>query len=118
MESRDSVNDPSPIDPILGSPFAVQLAAVSDSPGRLPATPPQPAESALQQTLQSRLTVLGTLFLITGAIGLPLLWCSPVFTRLEKCLWSMATTLYTAALVGVTWTIVAWCYRSAIGMIW
>lgn len=103
MESRDSVNDRSPVDPVIDSPFAIQ---------------PQAAEGVLQQTLQSRLTVLGTLFLITGAIGLPLLWCSPVFSRLEKCLWSMATAIYTAALVGVTWTIVAWCYRSAIGMVW
>ncbi|MGV3485241.1 MAG: hypothetical protein ACO1RT_12550 [Planctomycetaceae bacterium] len=71
-----------------------------------------------QQTLQSRVAVLGTLFLVTGALGLPLLWYSSVFSRLEKGLWSLVAMCYTVALLGVTWAIIAWCYQSVIGVIW
>lgn len=71
--------------------------------------------SVWQNTLQSRTAVLATLFLVTGAIGLPLLWYSPVFSRFEKFLWSLMTVMYTSALIGVTWAIVYWCYQLVMG---
>ncbi len=61
--------------------------------------------------MQSRRTVLLTLFLITGALGLPLLWYSPAFSSAEKTVWSAAVMAYTAALVGFTAAVVYWCYR-------
>jgi hypothetical protein len=67
--------------------------------------------SVWQQTLNSRTAVLGTLFLVTGAIGLPLVWYSPVFTRVEKLFWSLMAIIYTSALIGVTWAVVYWCYK-------
>lgn len=118
MDPRLSMDCPSSDDPFIDSSFAVEMATGSDCPSS-PAVPARgPAASVWQQTIQSRLTVLGTLFLVTGAIGLPLLWCSPAFSWLEKALWSVMTMLYTAALIGVTWAIIVWCYRTAIVMIW
>ena len=117
----------------MASPILTQhpsLQAIADQ--RAPGTEPQawasghptgkrqaaPAGGVWQQTLQSRVAVLGTLFLVTGALGLPLLWYSSVFSRVEKGLWSIVAVCYTAALLGVTWAILTWCYQSVIGIIW
>lgn len=47
----------------------------------------------------SRPLVFSILFGVTGALGLPLLWFSPVFTRKEKWLWSTINVMYTLGLV-------------------
>ncbi len=75
------------------------------------ATPPAAGGSLMEQALQNRWAVLGTLFFVTGALGLPLLWVSPAFSRLHKLFWSMLVLLYTGALCGLTWAIVVWAYR-------
>lgn len=51
--------------------------------------------------MQNRPLILGVLFGVTGAIGLPLLWFSPSFTSKEKWLWSLVNILYTLLLVGL-----------------
>jgi hypothetical protein len=77
---------------------------------------PKPLKSAWEQTLRSRGAVLGTMFLVTGALGLPLLWYSPVFSKLEKLLWTLIVLIYTLTLLGITWAILLWCYRLLVSM--
>ncbi len=60
--------------------------------------------------LKNRWAVLGMLFFVTAALGLPLLWISPVFSRAEKWIWSLIVTLYTFALLLITGLIMWWSY--------
>ena len=100
--STVSFNDPSQAEP---------LAPPTQSPG----IQTRSMSSVWQNTLQNRTAVLATLFLVTGALGLPLLWYSPVFSRFEKLLWTLMTLMYTSALIGVTWAIIYWCYQLITG---
>ena len=51
--------------------------------------------------------VLAVLFLVTGVLGLPLLWLSRGFRRGQKWFWTVVVTLYTLALTaaaaGISW---------------
>jgi hypothetical protein len=53
--------------------------------------------------------LLLTLFFVTAAIGLPLLWMSRGFSTLAKCFWTIAVVLWTALVLWVFWLIMAWC---------
>ena len=64
-----------------------------------PPNSPPPAKS--DGVLHSRPLILGVLFGVTGVLGLPLLWYSPVFTRGEKVYWSVINTLYTLGLLAM-----------------
>lgn len=59
------------------------------------------ADQASEGIASNRPLVLGILFGVTGALGLPLLWYSPAFTRKEKWLWSIVNSLYTLGLVAI-----------------
>lgn len=59
----------------------------------------EPAATEKNPLLHSRGLILGLLFGVTGALGLPLLWYSPVFGRNEKWLWSLVNIIYTLALI-------------------
>ncbi len=111
MNPRTPRFDSSPIDSFTAAPAPPELQNPPPSQASSPAIQTQSQSSLWQQTLNSRAAILGTLFLITGAIGLPLLWYSPVFSQLEKWIWSAIALIYTAALIGVTWAVVVWCYR-------
>ena len=71
-----------------------------------------PSQSALKTITASRPAVLAILFCVTGALGLPLLWKSPSFSKEEKTLWTVIVTIYTFALLCGTGTIVLWAYQS------
>jgi len=113
MISRRPADESSPIDAFTAAPPPEELrvSEVSTEPKRT-----KSLKNVWQQTLQSKSAVLGTLFLVTGALGLPLLWYSPVFTRFEKLLWSLIAIAYTSALIGVTGAILYWCYQLVIKM--
>lgn len=72
------------------------------------------ANSATEM-VQSRAAVLAILFLVTGFLGIPLLWMNQRFSTLERVVWSVIVTLYTVALIAVAWMIVAWSYRQIFG---
>ncbi len=59
---------------------------------------------------QGRAAVLGILFLVTGAIGLPLLWVSPSFSRAERIFWTIVVLLYTGALLVMAGGAIWWSY--------
>lgn len=92
------------------SPIEARLAAPPSVPGdrdrqaRM-ADQKGPARSKL---IRSRAAVLATLFLGTGAFGIPLLWISGKFSRSERIVWSMLAVLYTLAMVAVLVIAVWW----------
>ena len=65
--------------------------------------------------IQSKLAVLACLFLVTGFLGLPLLWMNRRFSAAERCLWAIAVIVYTLVLIGIVGAIVVWCYRQIMG---
>lgn len=67
--------------------------------------------SPLGELLQNRLAVLALLFLVTGCLGIPLLWVNKRFTTGQRVLWSIVVTLYTAALVAIVAAVWVWSYR-------
>ncbi|MFO0922291.1 MAG: hypothetical protein U0905_07370 [Pirellulales bacterium] len=76
---------------------------------------PQPKQpqvpSAWSQVVDSRATIFLLLFLVMAVLGLPLLWASPKFSTLEKWVWSVVVTLYTALLIGITVGICWWSWN-------
>jgi hypothetical protein len=66
--------------------------------------------------LQSRVAVLSILFLVTGAIGVPLLWMNPNFSRTERVLWTVVVSLYTLSLLAVFGGVVWWLYQRLIDL--
>lgn len=66
---------------------------------------------------QSRVAVLSILFLVTGAIGIPLLWASPHFSDNERFFWTFMVLLYTLGLLVMAGGIVWWAYARLFGAI-
>ena len=62
------------------------------------------------QLLNSRLLIFVMLFGVTGFLGLPILWISPSFSRLEKYFWSVVNILYTTVLIILCVVICWWAY--------
>lgn len=75
----------------------------------------QANETLLQQVIRSRAIVLGILFLVTGFLGLPLLWASPAFSKSGKWFWSVVVTIYTLLLIAGTVAVVWWAYSTIVG---
>jgi hypothetical protein len=63
-----------------------------------------------ERMISSRKFILMMLFLVTGALGLPLLWMSPALSPLEKILWSIVNLIYTLALIAICIAICTWAY--------
>jgi hypothetical protein len=57
--------------------------------------------------------VLLLLFLVTGFLGLPLLWMSRGFSPRMKVVWSIVNTIYTLLLIGCTVGILWWAWSKA-----
>ncbi|MGI9467653.1 MAG: hypothetical protein ACR2OA_11070 [Rubripirellula sp.] len=68
-----------------------------------------------EKLIQSKLAVLACLFLVTGFLGLPLLWMNRRFSTAERFLWAIVVTIYTLALIGLVGAIVLWCYKQIVG---
>jgi len=79
-----------------------------------PAIPGKP-KSSLHDLAENRAAVFATLFLVTGCLGIPLLWMSSRFSRPERIVWSVAVTLYTLVLIAVVVAVFIWSYRRALG---
>jgi hypothetical protein len=61
--------------------------------------------------VQSRQAVLAILFLMTGFLGIPLLWLNKKFSNAERIFWSIVVTLYTLVLIWLAYRIVMWSYH-------
>ena len=64
-----------------------------------------------QEIQENRGLLLSTLFFVTAALGLPLLWRSKVFSPLAKVLLTIVVLAYTALLFWITWQVVLWSYH-------
>ena len=69
--------------------------------------------SEWEQLVSNRKVILAMLFLVTGALGLPLLWLSPAFNATEKVIWSLVNLVYTLMLIGLCVAICYWAYSQA-----
>lgn len=67
------------------------------------------------QLIHHRGAVLATLFLVTGALGLPLLWMNRRFSTAERIFWAIAVSLYTGTLIFIAGAVVMWSYRQIFG---
>lgn len=68
-----------------------------------------------EKLIQSKLAVLACLFLVTGFLGLPLLWMNRRFNTAERFLWAVVVIVYTLVLIGLVGAIVVWCYNQIVG---
>jgi hypothetical protein len=68
--------------------------------------------STWQQLTKSPWLVLGILFFVTGALGLPLLWSSPSFSTNSKWFWSIVVSVYTVLLIAIVVAIVWWAFAT------
>lgn len=72
-------------------------------------------KSKLDRILDSKVAVLGLLFLAMAALGLPLLWKSPAFSRTEKTIWSLVVLIYTALILWAFCAVMWWSYSRISG---
>jgi hypothetical protein len=78
---------------------------VIDEPTRSPlAAPP-----AWRRAVDNPWLVLLTLFFVTAALGLPVLWISRGFSRFWKVVLTLAVLAWTALILWVFWMIMVWC---------
>jgi hypothetical protein len=66
------------------------------------------APSWRQAVDNPRLVVL-TLFFVTAALGLPLLWMSRGFSTLWKVVLTIAVLAWTVLILWVFWVVMVWC---------
>ena len=109
----------------FASPIEAQLAvppsAVAEMDASTLSTPQglvgiAPARyGGAEKLIQSKLAVLACLFLVTGFLGLPLLWMNRKFSTAERFLWAFIVIIYTLALIGLVAAIVLWCYKQIMG---
>ncbi len=71
-----------------------------------------PPLGILKRAQNSRIAILAVLFLMTGFLGIPLLWLNPNFSRLERWIWAIVVTVYTFVLIAITCGVVYWSLNS------
>ena len=94
-------------------PVQSELAASENSPSS--AVTSASDRGSFAKLIQNRTAVLAVLFLVTGALGIPLLWISKRFSTTERILWSLTVLLYTIVLIGATTWILWWAYQRLLG---
>lgn len=62
-----------------------------------------------RQAIDNPWVLLPTLFFVTAALGLPLLWISRGFSTLWKIVLTIALVAWTALILWIFWLIMAWC---------
>lgn len=68
-----------------------------------------------EKLLQSKGVVLAILFLVTGALGIPLLWSNKSFSSTERLFWTVTVSFYTLALLIFAGSVCYWSYRQIMG---
>jgi hypothetical protein len=62
-----------------------------------------------RELIDNRWLMVAVLFLVTAALGLPILWMSRGFSLVWKVVLTIAVLLWTALVLWVFWLIMAWC---------
>lgn len=68
------------------------------------------AENPSRRALDNRWLILGMLFFVTAALGLPLLWLSRSFTPLAKVILTIIVLVYTVLILWLFWLVMVWSY--------
>ena len=97
-------------EPHSESPIEARLVPSHEDPPSADHVP-----STNQRLVQSRSAVFAMLFLVTGVLGIPLLWMNRNFSNNERIFWSIVVTIYTAVLIAIAAAIVIWSYRRIVG---
>lgn len=92
---------------IVEDPLADSPTVATVGPAVLSA---QKKPGMLRSVVDNRWMVLGMLFGVTGALGLPALWASRAFSTVGKIFWSIVVTLYTILILWLFWLVMVWCY--------
>ena len=81
-----------------------------------PAEPASPiaADPLWRRALDNQWVMLGMLFFVTAALGLPFLWMSRGFSTLGKVVVTILVLAWTALILWLFWLVMAWC----LGRIW
>jgi hypothetical protein len=79
-----------------------------------PAANARPLTSSMRQIVNNPWLVLGLLFFVMAALGLPILWMSRGFSRLSKLVLTVVVLLYTAALFYAVWLVLLWSYHRVV----
>ncbi|QDS91055.1 hypothetical protein EC9_52750 [Rosistilla ulvae] len=94
-------------DPSKSTPIEAEIVSAT-----LVDDAPQPeAKHWIEDLADNRAIVIGTLFLVTGVLGLPLLWISRQFTPLQKWLLSIVVTIYTLVLIVIVALVLMWSWN-------
>lgn len=83
----------------------------------LPGSPPSAArvrDTSLRAAIDNPYVVLALLFLVTGFLGLPVLWISRGFGLTSKIVLSIVVTIYTLLLIGCTISVIWWSWARAL----
>ncbi|GAB5403384.1 MAG: hypothetical protein Aurels2KO_16150 [Aureliella sp.] len=67
-------------------------------------------QGRLDWLLNNKPALLGTLFFVTAALGLPFLWKSKSFSTTEKTIWSVIVSIYTIIILWIFCAIMWWSY--------
>lgn len=109
-------NDPpSPIDTQMAAPPPVAPQMDDWSTGARVAEQPDSSSDSALDLIQSKWAVLVVLFCVTGILGIPLLWINKKFSTVERLVWSIVVTIYTAILIWIVFAILMWSYRQIVG---
>ncbi|TWU40833.1 hypothetical protein [Novipirellula artificiosorum] len=92
------------------APIEARLADSPRGEGR-----PNRQDSKRESWAESRGAVFAMLFLVTGVLGIPLLWMNKKFSNPERYFWSILVTLYTAALIYGAYLVCMWSYHRIFG---
>ena len=99
-----------PLDAIVteGADAATHPAGASPADTASPATG---QDATWRQWIDDPWILLGTLFFITAALGLPLLWMSRGFSLRAKIFWTVAVVAWTALILALFGLLMWWCYQ-------
>jgi hypothetical protein len=90
------------VEPVGAEP-AVPVEALEDDDA--------PRGASFQEIADNRLVLLGTLFFVTAALGIPILWKSRVFSPLAKIGLTLVVLAWTAFLFWLLWLVMLWSYN-------
>ncbi len=63
------------------------------------------------KSLDNPWVVLGLLFFVFAAFGIPLIWMSRAFSTLGKVILTMVVSLYTVLILWLFWLVMLWVYH-------
>ncbi len=70
-----------------------------------------PVGDRVAQSLDNPWVVLGLLFFVFAACGIPLIWMSRAFSKLGKTVLTIVISLYTVLILWLFWLIMLWAYH-------